>query len=98
MICEHLQSLEKALVAAGFRETFRGQPWGQNCREWVYFDCVLSRPEIRERLHLHSCVADHEHRGTHDGSEAGFVCTIHHDAVMGSHPKAARQGSPIFAG
>jgi hypothetical protein len=86
MVCEHLQSLEAAVKAAGVEETYRGQPWSRNCREWVYFRCVFNRPLVRERIALPACVVDHEHRGTHDGQEAGFVCELCHDAIMGSHP------------
>lgn len=89
MTCEHLLPLERALAAAGFRETFRGQAWSDNCREWVYYDCVLDLLELRRTLRLAACVHDHVHRGTHDGQEAGFVCEIHRDGVMGLHPDAA---------
>lgn len=95
MTCEHLIELERALAAAGFHETFRGAAWSANCREWVYFDCVLDRDAIRRRYELAACVEDHEHRGTHDGQEAGFVCTVDHDGVMGLHPSAT--GAERFA-
>jgi hypothetical protein len=88
MTCEHLVALEKAIAEAGFRETFRGAAWSQNCREWVSFDCILPIEEIRERFRLAPCVKDHAHRGTHDGQEAGFYCEVHHDGVMGVHPGA----------
>ena len=87
MVCEHLAALEKELVAAGVRETFRGQAWSHNCREWVYFDCVLDRSSIRARTDFAECVQDHEHLGTHDGQEAGFVCTACNDGIMGAHPQ-----------
>lgn len=83
MTCEHLQPLEQELIARGVRETFRGQAWSDNCREWVYFDCFLDLAAIRSRMAMAPCVKDHEHRGTHDGSEQGFVCADCHDAIMG---------------
>jgi hypothetical protein len=95
MVCEHLVPLEQALLAAGMRETFRGRAWSDNCREWVYFACVLNRAALRERLALPDCVQEHEHRGTHDGQEAGFVCTACHDGIMGLHPACAG-GATIF--
>lgn len=98
MTCEHLLPLEEALLAAGIRETYRGQAWSENCREWVYFDCRLALPELRQRFQLASCVVYHEHFGTHDGQEAGFVCTIHQDGIMGLHPKSAAGGSRVFTG
>lgn len=96
MVCSHLAPLEEALLAAGMRVTFRGQAWSQNCREWVYFDCVLDRAAIRKRLPLPSCVQDREHLGTHDGQEAGFVCTTCHDGIMGVHPQRG-EGKGVFA-
>lgn len=87
-ICEHLAPLDDALAAAGFKETFRGQAWSDNCREWVYYDCVLDTAAIRRMFALADCVKDHTHRGTHDGQEAGLVCEIHRDGVMGLHPDA----------
>lgn len=87
MVCEHLRPLEMALLEAGVDELYRGQTWSRNCREWVYFRCVLNRPALRARLDLPACVVEHEHLGTHDGQEAGFVCQLCHDAIMGSHPR-----------
>ena len=86
-VCEHLRPLESALLAAGMEETFRGQAWSTNCREWVYFRCVLNRRSLRDRFALPACVIDHEHLGTHDGMEAGFVWRGCNDGIMGSHPK-----------
>ncbi len=90
MTCEHLRPLEDELIARGIAETFRGEPWEKGTREWVYFACVLDLSSLRTRLALAPCVADHAHRGTHDGSEAGFTCEEHHDAIMGVHPDDAR--------
>lgn len=95
MTCEHLQHLEQALLAAGVQETYRGAPWSKNCREWVYFDCYLDRERLRARFDFADCVEDHEHLGTHDGQEAGFVCTQCHDAIMGV-PAHIREGRITF--
>ena len=51
MTCEHLIELERAIIAAGIRETSRGQAWSRNCREWVYgaecgFVCSVHRDGI----------------------------------------------------
>lgn len=86
MTCEHLRSLEEALIAARIKVTFRGAAWTMNCREWVYFDCILDRESLRQRMSFDSCIKDHEHRGTHDGCEAGFYCSKCQDGVMGIHP------------
>jgi hypothetical protein len=91
MVCEHLAALESELIAAGVPVRYRGQPWSARCREWVYFDCCLDRAALRFRLGLPSCVSDHEHFGTHDGKEAGFVCQVCNDAVMGLHPKSGTE-------
>lgn len=94
MVCEHLAALERHLLERGERETFRGQSWSENCREWVYFSCVLDLANLRARFNLAPCVVDHVHNGTHDGREAGFVCAQCDDAVMGLPPGA---GAPTAA-
>lgn len=86
MVCEHLSALEEEIIAHGVSETFRGQAWSDNCREWVYFDCVLDLAVLRARFSFAPCVEDHHHRGTHDGQESGFVCEQCKDAIMGRHP------------
>lgn len=95
MLCEHLRPLEEALIQAGIEETFRGKAWSRNCREWVYFRCVLNRDSLRKRFDLPPFVADHEHLGTHDGQEAGFICEICQEGIMGIHPHF--HGFPKFA-
>ena len=86
MTCEHLRPLEQELTAAGIKETYRGQAWSDNCREFVYFDCVLDRESIRRRLKLADCVRDSDYLGTHMGSEYGFYCEQCQDGIMGIHP------------
>jgi hypothetical protein len=95
MTCDHLIHLERELIARGFVETFRGQAWSHNAREWVYFDVCLDMPAVRERFAIPDFVADHEHLGTHDGQEAGFVCQVHQDGIMGRHPSHCA-GVPTF--
>jgi hypothetical protein len=87
MLCEHLRELEQALMDEGIPVTYRGQAWSENCREWVYFDCILDLPGLRKRFSLPEIVQDHEHLGTHDGNEQGFYCSECHDGVMGLHPR-----------
>jgi hypothetical protein len=96
MICEHLRPLEQAMIADGMRETYRGQPWSNNCREWVYFDCFIDTGAVRAHHALPHCVTDHAHRGTHDGRERGFVCSTCNDGIMGAYEQ--EEGVAVFAG
>ncbi len=96
MICEHLTILEQAIIARGIRETYRGKPWGLNCREWVYFDCYIDTAAVQRVHTLPTCVVEHAHRGTHDGQERGFECSKCHDAIMGSYEPVA--GAAVFTG
>ena len=96
MTCEHLRPLEQAILACGIRETFRGRAWSQNCREWVYFDCFIDTAAVRQSINLPVCVVEHAHRGTHDGSERGFVCEDCQDGIMGSYEP--KNEAPIFKG
>lgn len=95
-MCPCLQPLDQLLQARGVKESFRGQAWSMKCREWAYYPVVLDRARVREALSLPATVVDHVHRGTHDGAEAGFVCTLHDDAVMGEHPEVASSRRPLF--
>jgi hypothetical protein len=88
-LCDHLSGAFNRLLDSGAPLVYCGQPWSQNCHLWVYFDGVLDCEGLMRGLKLESCVQIHDHRGTHDGSERGLVCTIHHDAIMGVHPADA---------
>jgi hypothetical protein len=94
MTCDHLIELENALIADGIKETSREQAWGRNCREWVYFDCVLDLSSLRKRFLFADCVENHSHIGTHDGCEQGFYCTKCLDGIMGAHPH--QSGKKIY--
>lgn len=96
MTCTHLRPFEEAIIASGARETFRGQAWSQNCREWVYFDCYIDTDAVSRAFQLPGCVSVHAHRGTHDGQERGFVCSECHDAIMGRYEPGA--GALVFRG
>jgi hypothetical protein len=89
MICEHLAAIEALAVAAGIAETARGHLWSGAAGEWVYYDCLFDRAAIEARG-LPAGVAWHEHLGTHDGTEAGFVCEPCGTGVMGLHPRTDR--------
>jgi hypothetical protein len=89
-LCSHLQEAFNRLLDQGARLVYCGQPWSKNCHVWVYFDGVLDCEGVMRALELDPCVQIHDHRGTHDGSERGIVCTIHHDAIMGVHPSNAQ--------
>ncbi len=87
MICEHLRVLERALIDAGVKISYRGKVW-ERANEWVYFDCVLDLAECRKQFGLPGFVVDHVHCGTHDGTEQGLVCERCLNGVMGRHPEA----------
>jgi hypothetical protein len=96
MTCKHLRQIEQAIQARWIRETSRGQAWSRNCREWVYFDCYIDTAAVRRSFKLASCVIEHKHHGTHDGSERGFYCKKCDDGVMGCYEPHA--GVVVFRG
>ncbi len=57
---------------------------------------VLDLAALRTRFNFAPSVTDHVHRGTHDGSEAGFVCNQCHDGVMGAHSKRWRAVAGLY--
>jgi hypothetical protein len=88
-LCEHLQDAERYIREHGARVVSRSRPWSANCHVWVYVDALLDCERLITGLTLASCIQIHDHRGTHDGSERGIVCTIHNDGIMGPHPEDA---------
>jgi hypothetical protein len=97
MVCHHLRHLEEAIIASGIGETFRGQAWTTNCREWVYFDCYLDVEKIREQFALPPCVVSHVNHDPKSGRESGLLCEECRDAIMGLHASDA-VGKPRFPG
>jgi len=91
-LCEHLKAAEKYIRDQGAHVVSAGRPWSANCHIWVYFDALLDCERLITGLGLASCIQIHDHRGTHDGSERGLVCTIHNDGLMGPHPQDASPG------
>jgi len=88
-MCEHLADLDKELKYSGIKELSRGQPWSNNCREWVYYDCVLDLDSIRQRFNLPDFVTNHSNEDAKTGLEAGLYCEKYQDAVIGAHPGSA---------
>ncbi len=93
MTCEHLNPLEKELASICVKEVYRGKPWSDNCREWVYYDCVFTDLEKTiSRFQLNKEIVQiHSHLGTHDGREHGLFCTQCKDGIMGKHPEMVKQ-------
>lgn len=96
MVCEHLRAVDEALRARGVKETFRGQAWTQNCREWVYYDCFLSADDLIRHFALSPCVEVHRNEDPRSGTELGLVCASCHDGIMGS--LTPRPGQLTFDG
>jgi hypothetical protein len=85
MICEHLRPLEEAMVAAGARETWRGQAWSEHCHEFVSYACFLDIPAIRAKFAIPECVVDHVNDDVRTGRERGLVCTTCNDGIIGAY-------------
>ena len=83
MICEHLRPLEDELHRLGLKETYRGQAWSSNCREWIYFDAYLDCESLRKRFQLPEFIESHVNDDSKSGQERGLVCTEHHDGIVG---------------
>jgi hypothetical protein len=88
-MCEHLKKAEDYIKSKGIKESWRGQPWTENCREWIYFDCVLSPQNLKTKLQLEDFVQVHDYSDTKAGSELGLICSICKDGIMGMHPESS---------
>lgn len=86
-MCEHLIKVEEYIKSKGIPEYWRGQPWTANCREWIYFDCLLSPKDLIDKLKLDPCVQVHDYFDIKAGAELGLFCTVCKDGVMGVHPQ-----------
>jgi hypothetical protein len=85
-MCIHLTEIEKDMAAAGIQILYRGQPWTDNCREWIYFDCYLDTRKLIEKYNLPDFVEVHVNNDVRSGKEAGICCSSCHDAIIGAHP------------
>lgn len=85
-MCEHLYTLDHELKTKGIKETYRGQAWSKNCREWVYYDCILDLDKLQTRYDFPDLINRHVNDDMKSGTESGFVCSLCNDAVMGLHP------------
>jgi hypothetical protein len=88
-LCEHLSQAERYILSQGAKVVSCCRPWSENCHIWVYFDAMLDCERLIQGLGLDACIVIHDHRGTHEGSERGLVCSVHHDGLMGPHPSDA---------
>lgn len=87
-MCSHLKPLENYLLAEGISETYRGQVWSKNCREWVYFDVVLEPQKLKEKFDFDDTICVHDYIDNKVGSELGLVCNACKDGIMGVHPQS----------
>lgn len=83
----HLKQLGDYIISKGIKETWRGQPWSEHCREWIYFDCLLDVETLIKKFQFDSCITIHDYFDPKMGSELGFVCELCNDGIMGHHPK-----------
>lgn len=94
-MCQHLKKAEEYIRASGVKEYWRGQPWTDNCREWIYFDALFDPADLKEKLQLDACVGVHDYFDPKAGSEFGLFCRVCKDGVMGLHPQSGAAGNEI---
>lgn len=92
-MCIHLKPLQDYLIGLSIAETYRGQVWSENCREWIYYDAVLKPKELIQRFHFDDTIKIFDYQDIKVGSELGLECSVCHDGIMGPHP-----GSPYAKG
>lgn len=96
LVCKHLSTLESELKSSNILETFNGQAWSLNCRQWIYYDCYIDIINLRKRIKLEECVVDYEYLDFKVGSEAGLYCTVCKDAIIGIHKSKVTDRTYIF--
>jgi hypothetical protein len=60
-MCIHLKQLEDYITSKGITETWRGQAWTNNSREWIYFACILETQVLKKKLQLEPCIETHDY-------------------------------------
>jgi hypothetical protein len=95
MVCEHLKTLDDALTAAGVAVVYRDQqPWSRNCRNWTRYAVSFDMTAVREQFGFSDCVVDWEIDDHWQGTERGFVCQEHNDAIIGDFYPPRERGKP----
>ncbi len=87
-MCNHLQVLENYIKEKEITETFIGKACGDNCNEWIYFDCILDTENLKERFNLDKCIKTHEFIDIKVANELGLVCETCKDGIIGYNPKS----------
>ncbi|WP_020593457.1 hypothetical protein [Kiloniella laminariae] len=85
MPCEHLLPIMAFTERAGIKKISQGLTWSKMAGEWAYYDCHFAFRMAQRLFSLPDFVIWHELLGTHEGSEAGFVCEKCQTGVMGRH-------------
>lgn len=96
-MCIHLKPLEDYLIGLGIAETYRGQVWSENCREWVYYDAVLQPERLKKRFNFDDTITVFDYVDIKVGSELGLECSVCKDGIMGPHPTSLyAKGKPVI--
>ena len=74
-MCIHLKPLENYLQTQGIAETYRGQVWSKNCREWIYYDAVLNPQKLKEKFQFDDTIKIHDYEDIKVGS-AQYAMTL----------------------
>jgi hypothetical protein len=69
-----LEALDNYVRNKNVKELFRGNAWSKNCREWVYYDCVLNVKKLKEKFSFNNCVIIREYNDIKVANELGFFC------------------------
>ncbi len=86
-MCIHLQKAEDYIKASGLRESWPGQAWSLNCREWIYFNCSFSPAKLIEKPGPEDCVTIHDYYDIKVGAELGLFCESCKDGIMSIHAR-----------
>ena len=94
-MCEHLIALENEIKNLHVKETYRGQAWSNNCREWVYFDCYLDIENLKIKYKFPDFIKHHVNNDCKSGLEEGFYCELCKDAIMGLNRQFSKKDNII---
>ncbi len=95
--CPHLEPLERELETRGVALGEGGRSPYSDAGVWFPVECVFDGSALRARLHIPAAITYDEYDGHVAGSDATWYCWQCSRAIMGLHPRYAKESTPRIA-
>jgi hypothetical protein len=92
--CVHLEPLETELALRGVALGEGGESPYSDSGVWFPVNCIFDGAALRTRLNLPDFITYEEYDGRVAGSDATWYCQKCSKAIMGMHPRYAKDSTP----